>query len=467
MNIFKTKRVSRWLEEIVYKLKVYISKKHWICSDPEFIEKLDSYSNLAPEPESYSELLVALRHYSLLNPLDRDLFDKVVYCSVLYDLAQTTEYLDTLNETIEQASCRLRYLVNPSVEEESIPEYDEEEDYEDDEDSISSSSSYSSQSSPMEARVGDETWATWWEGWKASYSITTFEPHSSPPPLQAAWSAWWEGWKATHMTSDYYTPDSVSSPPPIQAAWSAWWEGWKATHITSDYYTPDSVSSPPPLQAAWSAWWEGWKATNITSDYYTPDSVSSPPPIQAAWSAWWEGWKRPSTSLHRDEIKAKTNPNPSHQVSIPDAWWEGWKESATTVFSLSSLIRLLLLLLLTYILSDSWLYSMPDVCDLSNPYDLPPLQHYLIPTGSMGGWVKAPGSYSSIPKAPPWQCPLNPSGSWRSTQDSTTSQRIQRFIFTNLLQSISTTYSPNQLHTPKVTEQARVFQDPVRIFNPG
>ena len=84
------------------------------------------------------------------------------------------------------------------------------------------------------------------------------------------------------MTSDYYTPDSVTSPPPIQVAWSAWWEGWKATHMTSDYYTPDSVTSPPPIQAAWSAWWEGWKATHMTSDYYTPDSVTSPPPIQAS-----------------------------------------------------------------------------------------------------------------------------------------------------------------------------------------
>ena len=108
---------------------------------------------------------------------------------------------------------------------------------------------------------------------------------------------------------------------------------------------------------------------------------------------------------------------------------------------------------------------MPDVCDLSNPYDLPPLQHYLIPSGSMGGWVKAPGSYSSIPKAPPWQSPLDPSGSWPSTQDSTISPRIQRIIFTSLHQPISITYS--QLTTPKVTEQARVFQDPVRIFNPG
>jgi len=209
------------LEEIVYKLKVYISKKHWICSDPEFIEKLASFSNLAPEPESYSELLVALRHYSLLNPLERDLFDKVVYSSVLYDLEQTTEYLDTLNDTIEQASCRLKYLINPSVEEESIPECDEEEHYEDD-DSVSSSSS--SPSSLLEARVGDETWA-----------------------------AWWEGWKATYVISDDYTPDSVSSPPPLQVAWAAWWEGWKATYVISDDYTPDSVSSPPSLQVAWAA----------------------------------------------------------------------------------------------------------------------------------------------------------------------------------------------------------------------
>jgi len=75
-------------------------------------------------------------------------------------------------------------------------------------------------------------------------------------------------------------------------------------------------------------------------------------------------------------------------------------------------------------------------------------------------------SYSSFPNTPPWQSPLDPSGLWPSTQDSTISQRIQRIIFTSLHQPISITYS-YQLTAPKVTEQARVFQDPVRIFNPG
>jgi len=44
------------LEELTYKLKSYICKKSWICSDPEFIVALYSYSNLVPEPEIYSEL---------------------------------------------------------------------------------------------------------------------------------------------------------------------------------------------------------------------------------------------------------------------------------------------------------------------------------------------------------------------------------------------------------------------------
>jgi len=34
------------LEEITYTLKVYISKKHWICSNPEFIEKFETICNL-------------------------------------------------------------------------------------------------------------------------------------------------------------------------------------------------------------------------------------------------------------------------------------------------------------------------------------------------------------------------------------------------------------------------------------
>jgi len=51
------------LEELAYKLKAYICKKCWICSDPEFIVRLEAYSNMVPEPEIYVELLVALRHH--------------------------------------------------------------------------------------------------------------------------------------------------------------------------------------------------------------------------------------------------------------------------------------------------------------------------------------------------------------------------------------------------------------------
>jgi len=89
------------------------------------------------------------------------------------------------------------------------------------------------------------------------------------------------------------------------------------------------------------------------------------------------------------------------------AWWEGWKEWSTTpqLFSCSSLTLLFYLLLLYYMLSESLLYSVPPaVYDLSNPSpDLLSLHHHPIPTGSMGGWVKVPGHYSSNPRAPPWQ----------------------------------------------------------------
>jgi len=127
---------------------------------------------------------------------------------------------------------------------------------------------------------------------------------------------------------------------------------------------------------------------------------------------------------------------------------------------------LIYLLLPYYILSESLLYSVPAVYDLSNPYDLVSPHQYPIPTGSMGDWVKIPDHYSSIPRAPPWQRPLNSTGSWPSTQDGTISQLIQRNILMKIRQSTSTTYS-NPFPTPKVTEQSRVFQEPVRIFNPG
>ena len=188
-------------------------------------------------------------------------------------------------------------------------------------------------------------------------------------------------------------------------------------------------------------------------------------------AAWWEGWKAATNSFQRESSKPRVNPQPSHQVSSLAAWWEGWKVSAPSqLFSWSSFIILFYSLILFYTLSESLLYSMPAVYDLSNPCDLPSLHHYLTPTGSMGGWVKAPGSYSSIPKAPPWQCSLDLTGSW-STQDSAISQRSQRIISKQIFQSISTTYT-TQFIIPKNLDpgsrvRSMVFQDPVRIFDPG
>ena len=49
----RTKESLSLLEELQYKLKAYICKKCWICTDPEFIAELESYSRLAPEPETY------------------------------------------------------------------------------------------------------------------------------------------------------------------------------------------------------------------------------------------------------------------------------------------------------------------------------------------------------------------------------------------------------------------------------
>jgi hypothetical protein len=231
--------------------------------------------------------------------------------------------------------------------------------------------------------------------------------------------------------------------------------------------TTSDVSSLPPPQVPVAAWWEGWKSSStIISDDYTPlDDVNSPPPPQLMVAAWWEGWKHLTNTLQPESIKSRVIPHPSHQVTILAAWWEGWKESSTPqLFSWSSFIILFYSLLLFYTLSESMLYSMPAVYDVSNPYDLLSPQHYLIPTGSLGGWVKVPGHYSSIPRAPPWQHPI---GTWPCTQDSTIAQVIHRLIFNKILQSISTTTSSSQPHTPKVTEQTTVFQDPVRIFNPG
>ena len=103
--------------------------------------------------------------------------------------------------------------------------------------------------------------------------------------------------------------------------------------------------------------------------------------------------------------------------------------------------------------------------DLTNPSpDLLSPHHHPIPTGSMGGWVKVPDHYSRIPRAPPWQ---HRTGSWTIQHSTTILQLMQLNIRKILSHFTSTTYSTNQLHTPKVTMQTTVFQDPVRIFNPG
>jgi hypothetical protein len=121
------------------------------------------------------------------------------------------------------------------------------------------------------------------------------------------------------------------------------------------------------------------------------------------------------------------------------------------LFSCSSCMVLFYLLLIYYTLTKSLLYSVPAVCNLTNPY-------YPIPTaGSMGGWVKVPGHYSSIPRAPPWQ---QRTGIWS----------IQQLIQHNIHKKINH-YIHNHFRThfatSRVTVQTTVFQDPVRIFNPG
>jgi len=239
--------------------------------------------------------------------------------------------------------------------------------------------------------------------------------------------------------------------------------------------TAEARSSPPPKAVA--AGWEGsmgvshlsqLSSARLISDDYTPtEEVISLPPLQLILAAWWEGWKRPSITFQRVLTKPRVNPHPSHQVSIMAAWWEGWKESTTPqLFTSSSFTLLFYLLLLYYILSKSLLYNVPPaVYDLSNPYDLPFPHHYPIPTGSMGGWVKVPDHYSSIPRAPPWQ---HRPGSW-PTQDSTIFQVIRRII-EKTKQHIPTFY-PTQFKPKNPNPGSRVlsmaFQDPVRIFDPG
>ena len=85
----------------------------------------------------------------------------------------------------------------------------------------------------------------------------------------------------------------------------------------------------------------------------------------------------------------------------------------------------------------------------------------------MGNWVKAPGQYSGIPQAPPWQSPVDPSGSG-PTQDSTLAQLI--LIFERITQPLPTFYL-TQVNPTNPNPGSRVlsmaFQDPVRIFDPG
>jgi hypothetical protein len=184
-------------------------------------------------------------------------------------------------------------------------------------------------------------------------------------------------------------------------------------------------------------------------------------------AAWWEGWKH-STTTRQEPIKSRVSPHPSHQASILAAWWEGWKVSSTPQLVTSSSCMILFYLLLLYytILSKSLLYNVPPVCDLTNPSpDLLSPQHYPIPTGSLGGWVKVPDHYSSIPRAPPWQ---QRTGSW--TQDRTIAQVIQRLILEKITQPLPTSYLTQfKLTNPNPGSRvlSMAFQDPVRIFDPG
>jgi len=234
--------------------------------------------------------------------------------------------------------------------------------------------------------------------------------------------------------------------------------------------TAEARSSPPPKAVA--AGWEGsmgvshlsqLSSARLISDDYTPtEEVSSLPPLQLILAAWWEGWKRSSTSFQTEPNTTRVSPHPSHQVTILAAWWEGWKESMTPqLFTSSSLTLLFYLLLLYYMLTESLLFSVPAMCDLTKPYDLLAPYHYPIPTGSMGGWVKVPDHYSSIPRAPPWQ---HRTGS--GTIQHTILQLMQLNIPKTLRHSIPTHYL-NHFTTSRVTMQTTVFQDPVRIFNPG
>ena len=111
-------------------------------------------------------------------------------------------------------------------------------------------------------------------------------------------------------------------------------------------------------------------------------------------------------------------------------------------------------------LSKSLLYSVPAVCNLTNPYDLLSPYQYPIPTGAMGDWVKAPGNYSSIPKAPPWQHSI---GSWIIQHNIL---QLTHLNIPNPLRHFSPNYRTN-FATSRVTVQTTIFQDPVRIFNPG
>ena len=170
--------------------------------------------------------------------------------------------------------------------------------------------------------------------------------------------------------------------------------------------TVEAISSPPPTLAAG---WEGClgvsnlfqlSTSRLVSDDYTPEEVISLPPLQLILAAWWEGWKRSSTSFQTEPNTTRVSPHPSHQASILAAWWEGWKESMTPqLFTSSSLTLLFYLLLLYYMLTESLLFSVPAMCDLTKPYDLLAPYHYPIPTGSMGDWVKFPENYSSISRA--------------------------------------------------------------------
>ena len=417
-------------------LTSYHQFKYKLLSSPDFIMKCETFdSNAELELSTFQDIVVSFQEHPMSSMLEKSLSDELLLLLTLSQLPESPEVKEVLKIKMSEAISHLRknhdiYVrsLQAFTDNTATPGHDEpslsvELSRNRVETSLTTLSSFDNE--PLSSQtlsplclplIPESVSPVYYEEEDDEDTDPSLLDDYVLMDLEQATTTLPESVDVVNEVPSIIPVSSSPSPSPTSFMEARRGEGM----VFNSSPTAEARSSPPP-KATVAAGWEGCKGVSnllqlpsprLISDDYTPtDEVVSLPPLQLILAAWWEGWKRPSTKFQTQLNKTRVNPHPSHQVSILAAWWEGWKESTTPqLFSCSSLTLLFYLLLLYYMLSKSLLYSVPPaVYDLTNPYDLLSPHHYPIPTGSMGGWVKVPDHYSSIPRAPPWQ---HRTGSW-------------------------------------------------------